>query len=357
MPFEIVRNDITVMQVDAIVNAANHRATIGTGVDAGIHKQAGSRLLKARQKIGIIEVGEAAITPAFDLDAKYVIHAVSPLWRGGAHNEEVLLGQCYRRALALARAHHCRSIAFPLLATGNHAFPKPLALQIAIREISAFLMEHEMLVYLVVFSRDAFVLSEKLFHSVVSYIDETYIHTKTLDEYGISDAGRLREADHTQLLRRLQHRERLRDADHFPPMRSFCAPAAAAPMFSANAQDWDSLLQKLDASFSETLLHLIDRSGKKDAEVYKKANIDRKLFSKIRNNRSYKPSKPTALAFAIALELNLDETKDLIARAGYALSHSSKFDIIVEYFILHKSYDVFELNEVLFAFDQPLLGA
>lgn len=358
MPFEIVRNDITNMQVDAIVNTANPKASIGYGVDAGIHKKAGTKLLEARKKIGSIGVGQTAITPAFDLDAKYVIHAVGPIWQGGSHNEEVLLSQCYKGALKLAKEHDCDSIAFPLLSAGNHGFPKPLALQIAIREFSSFLMENDMQIYLVVFSRDAFALSEKLFHSVASYIDENYIRDKTLDEYGITNKRNVREAELMQIRRELERQERIREEIGFLETKAtYCDSVEADMALPSAAQDWESVLEDIDAGFSETLLRLIDRTGKKDSDIYKKANIDRKLFSKIRNNTDYKPSKTTALAFAIALELDLDETRDFIARAGFALSHSSKFDIIVEYFILHKNYDVFELNEVLFAFDQPLIGA
>lgn len=356
MPFEIVRSDITNMRADAIVNTANPKAAVGYGVDAGIHKKAGPKLLEARKKIGCIHAGEAAVTSAFDLDAKYVIHTVAPVWRGGSCNEEFLLRRCYQASLELAKERGCASIAFPLLSTGNNGFPKPLALQIAIQEISAFLMEHEMLVYLVVFDRDSFVLSEKLFSSVASYIDETYIQDKTLDEHGITDKRNLFEAGRMLIQRRRERWEHMQEEIEFDrlPMPCQSVSPSAAPFA---AQDLESVLKEMDAGFSETLLQLIDRTGKKDSEIYKKANIDRKLFSKIRNNAAYKPSKATALAFAIALELDLDETRDFISCAGYALSHSSKFDIIVEYFILHGNYNVFELNEVLFAFDQPLIGA
>ena len=356
MPFEIVRNDITNMQADAIVNTANPNPVIGTGVDSGIHKKAGYKLLEARKQIGCIDFGDAAITPGFDLDAKYVIHTVGPIWQDGNHREEQILASCYRKSLELAKNHGCESVAFPLIATGNYGFPKPLALQIAVREISSFLLENEMQIYLVVFGREAFALSEKLFKSVSSYIDENYIRSKTLDEYGAKgmpsarfNARRIsdRQAWDRYVYEESRSSEILDECQDMPL-------GAGMPMAP---DDWGILLKDLDAGFSETLLKLIDRTGKKDSEIYKKANVDRKLFSKIRNNMDYKPSKTTALAFAFALELDIDETKDFIGRAGFALSHSSKFDVIVEYFLINRNYNIYELNEVLFAFDQPLLGA
>jgi O-acetyl-ADP-ribose deacetylase (regulator of RNase III) len=356
MPFEIVRNDIVNMQVDAVVNTANPNPVIGSGVDAGIHKKAGHKLIKTRQKIGCIDFGEVAITPGFDLEAKYVIHTVGPIWKDGKHGEEQILSSCYRKSLALAKEHKCESIAFPLIATGNYGFPKPLALQIAVREISTFLLENEMQIYLVVFGKEAFALSEKLFKSVSSYIDENYIHSKTIDEYGTDQVYGSRLE--TRRIRDMLKRSNNIPEDICPPQASKeCPDVSVGAGMPMDDDDWGHLLDGLDAGFSETLLHLIDRTGKKDSEVYNKANVDRKLFSKIRNNMDYKPSKATALAFAFALELDIDETKDFIGRAGFALSHSSKFDVIVEYFLVYRNYDVFELNEVLFAFDQPLIGA
>ncbi len=353
MPFEIVRNDITNMQVDAIVNTANPRPIIGYGVDSGVHKKAGDQLLVARQQIGDIAVGSAAITPAFDLDAKYVIHAVSPIWDGGNKNECALLENCYTTSLQLALAHNCESIAFPLLSAGNHGFPKDLALQIAIGAFSKFLMKHEMQIYLVVFSRNAFMLSEKLFHSVQSFIDETYIQEKSLEEYGVKNKGDVRDIELIQLRNAMSllWQEERPHAHRTPASSCLESRTLSAP------RNLEDLIKETDESFSQSLIRLIDRKGLKDPDVYKKANIDRKLFSKIKNNPDYKPSKPTAIAFAIALELNLNEARDLIGRAGYALTHSSKFDIIIEYFLLEKKYNIFEINEVLFAFDQPLIGA
>ena len=329
MPFEIVRNDIVNMKVDAIVNTANPRPIIGAGTDKAVHDKAGARLLLARKEIGNIAVGEAAITPAFDLDANYVIHTAGPIWKDGRSGEEELLAYCFRNSLGIAKKKACESIAFPLISTGSYGFPKPLALQIAVREISSFLMENEMQVYLVVFEKQSFELSEKLFKSVSSYIDANYVSDKMNLEYGTSKVRRRNYED------MLLHESSYEITSKMPNL--------------------DGMLNNLDRGFSETLLDLIDRTGKKDSEIYKKANVDRKLFSKIRNNVNYKPSKATALAFAIALELSMDETDDLLARAGIALSQSNKFDVIVRYFIENKKYDIFELNSVLFEFDQPLI--
>lgn len=331
MPFEIIRNDITLMRADAIVNTANPLPIIGGSSDARIHEAAGPELLEARKKIGPIAVGEAAVTPAFRLGAKYVIHTVGPQWQGGGAGEEQLLENCYRSCLTLAREHGCASIAFPLISSGTYGFPRDRALQCAIRAISGFLMVNEMQVWLVVFHREAYQLSEKLFRGVRSYIDEHYVEEKLRAE--------IRN-------RRLEPRA-MREA---LPMYE-CAASAPVPR---NLKD---LVRQVDAGFSQTLLELIDRTGKKDSEIYTRANVSRQHFSKIRNNPGYRPTKPTAIAFAVALELDLKQTKDLIGRAGYALTNSSIFDVIIMYFIEQGNYDLFEINAALFEFDQSLLGA
>ena len=330
MPLEIVRNDITKMKVDAIVNAANETLLGGGGVDGCIHRAAGPELLAECRTLGGCKTGDAKITKAYRLPCQYVIHTVGPVWNGGSHGERELLVSCYRTSLALAKEHGCETVAFPLISSGIFGYPKDQALRVAVDTIGEFLLHNDMTVYIVIFSRTAYQISSKLFADIAEYVDDHYVDAHT-------DSRRER-------LRRMSVLE----------SRTLSADAAAAPMAVGGL---DSLLAHLDAGFSETLLKIIDRSGKKDAEVYKKANVDRKLFSKIRNNPDYKPSKPTAIAFAIALELNLDETRDLVARAGYALSASSKFDVIIEYFIRQKKYDIFEINEALFAFDQSLLGA
>ena len=330
MPLIIVRNDITKMSVDAIVNAAKESLLGGGGVDGCIHRAAGPELLQECRTLGGCRTGEAKITGAYRLPCKYVIHTVGPVWNGGKYGEREQLASCYRTSLALAKEHGCETVAFPLISSGIFGYPKNQALRVAVDTIGEFLLHNDMTVYIVIFSRTAYQISSKLFADIAEYVDDHYVDAHT-------DSRRDR-------LRRMSVLEG----------RALSAGAAAAPM---SADNLDDLLAHLDAGFSETLLKLIDRSGKKDAEVYKKANVDRKLFSKIRNNPDYKPSKPTAVAFAIALELSLPETRDLIARAGYALSPSSKFDVIIEYFIMQRDYDIFKINEALFAFDQSLLGA
>ena len=327
MPLLFIRNDITKMPVDAIVNAADESLLGGGGVDGCIHRAAGPELLAECRRLGGCRTGEAKLTGAYRLPCRYVIHTVGPVWRGGEHGEREQLVSCYRNSLRLAKEQGSETVAFPLISSGIFGYPKDQALRVAVDTIGAFLLEHDMTVYLVIFDRRAYQISGKLFADIAEYIDDHYVEAHT-------DPGAER------LRRGALHREMA------APM---CAPMAAPAL--------DDLLEHLDAGFSETLLRLIDRSRKKDSEVYKKANVDRKLFSKIRNNSNYKPSKPTALAFAIALELDLAETKDLLARAGYALSASSKFDVIVEYFIRQGNYDIFAINEALFAFDQSLLGA
>jgi len=342
MPFEIVRNDITNMAVDAIVNSANPRPVIGLGTDSSIHGKAGPALLAARQKIGPIPVGQAAITPAFRLPAKYVIHTVGPVWDGGSYGEEKLLRSCYDQSLKLALAHNCTSIAFPLIATNNYGFPRDKALQIAVSAFSDFLLKEEMLIYLVVFDRSAYKLSEKLFCGIASYIDDHYVDSWTKAVYGGEERRRQSRA------RRRHDIDLCRESSAYEEMLP-CAPMRKA----ASLPDY---LKQADAGFTETLLKLIDKTGKKDSEIYKKALLSKQHFSKIRNNPNYRPTKPTALALALALELDLDGTKDLIGRAGYALSNSSKFDLIIRYFIEQGNYNVVEINIALYEFDQSLLG-
>ncbi|MBQ1436639.1 MAG: O-acetyl-ADP-ribose deacetylase [Ruminococcus sp.] len=317
MPIQIVRNDITKIKCDAIVNAANNSLLGGGGVDGAIHRAAGRGLLEECRKLGGCKTGEAKITGAYKLPCKYVIHTVGPVWHGGGFGEEQLLISCYRNSLRIAKEYACETVAFPLISAGVYGYPKDEALRIAVSEISRFLLENEMTVTIVVYDKQSFQVSKKLIADIREYIDERYI-----DEHFVE-------------------RSNLYFDVQFPKQKN---------------ADLRDVVGSIDESFSEMLLRKIDEKGMTDAQCYKKANIDRKLFSKIRNNPGYKPSKPTAIGFAIALELPLEEATDLLLKAGYALSPSSKFDVIVEYFIRNQRYDIFEINEALFEFDQPLLG-
>ena len=432
MPLEIVRNDITKMKADAIVNTANPEVRIGAGVDSAIYKAAGRlRLFHARAKIGRMVPGQAAATPAFRLDAKYIIHTVGPVWQGGDHGESETVAECYRNSLSLAHELEAESIAFPLISTGTLGFPKDLALSVAIKEIGAFLMQHDMTVYLVVYNKEAFELSGKLFENVKSYIEESDVVVR---EPAYGNESRMHHL--IQLGRELGGAPGSRNAA--PSLDGMFAPLENAPeemqesvpelypdeapcmgripeegeglggapeedmmvdvpedameiggapednigfdrapleegeglgapeertimgdlgpIESSKAEPIDEFLKKRSETFQQRLFRIIDRKDLSDAEVYKKANLDRKLFSKIRSNEDYNPSKRTALALAIALELNLDETKDLIGRAGHALSPSSIFDMIIEYCINNGEYDINQINCVLFDWDQPTLG-
>lgn len=325
MPLSIVRNDITTMKVDAIVNAANESLLGGGGVDGAIHRAAGPDLLKECRTLGGCKTGEAKLTRGYRLPAKFVIHTVGPIWHGGGHGEREKLVSAYRTSLALALEQGCETVAFPLISAGAYGYPKDQALKVAVDTIGDFLLTHDMTVYLVIFDRAAYTIGGKLFADIAAYIDDRYVDAHT--------DGR-------------ETRRRQMAMASMP----IAAPAGAVP------PSLDEALGRMDESFSQMLLRKIDERGMTDAQCYKKANIDRKLFSKIRSDVHYRPSKPTAAAFAVALELSLEEARELLGRAGFAFSHASKFDIIVEYFIARQNYNVFEINEALFAFDQSLLG-
>lgn len=327
MPFKIVRQDITHMKVDAIVNAANTQLQQGGGVCGAIFKQAGAtQLQEACNKFSPIETGEAVITPGFLLQTKWIIHAAGPIYNQWTQQEnENHLRNAYLNSLKLAHSHKLKSIAFPLLSSGIYGYPKEEALKIATSTIQSFLQQHELDIYLVVFDKKSFEISETLLGEVASYIDENYVQSHQRIRYNQPEEVSLYD------------RPRV-DINNSPTL------------------SFEELIDDLDEPFSTTLLRLIDLKGLTDVEVYKKANLSRKLFSKIRTGKNYLPSKRTIIALALALNLDLEETDDLLQRAGYALSPSSKFDVIIEYFIIHERYDIYEINEVLFNYDQPLLG-
>ncbi|MBR5774134.1 MAG: O-acetyl-ADP-ribose deacetylase [Clostridia bacterium] len=326
MPLEIIRNDITKLSVDAIVNAANTTLLGGGGVDGCIHRAAGKELLAECKALGGCKTGDAKITGAYKLPCKFVIHTVGPVWHGGNSNEEALLRSCYKRSLELAVENECQSVAFPLISAGVYGYPKQKALKVAIDTISDFLFENEMLIYIVLFDKSTCEVGKMLFPDIEEYIDDHYVKEHAM----------LRRSARIDL-----------------PCKTMCEEISDSIL----PTDLDSILEQIDESFSQMLLRKIDEKGLTDVQCYKRANIDRKLFSKIRSDIHYKPSKQTAIAFAISLELTLEETQELLRKAGFALSHSNKFDIIIEYCISRGYYNIHEINEVLFSFDQSLLGA
>ena len=331
------------MSVDAIVNAANNSLLGGGGVDGAIHRAAGPQLLAECRTLCGCETGDAKITKGYNLPAKYVIHTVGPIWDGGDHNEKQLLTSCYRKSLALAREYNCESVAFPLVSAGVYGYPKDRALRVAIDTITEFLTDNDMLVYIVIFDKESFKISEKLVSDIRRYIDDNY-------------AAEHSDAEFESRRREQAYREEMR---LYGKRAEICCETPIMSDIAADEKPARSLEQyvtELDESFSEMLLRKIDEKGMKHSECYKKANIDRKLFSKIKNDKLYKPGKPTAIAFAIALELSLAETEEMLRKAGFTLSHSSKFDIIIEYFIRSGNYNIFDINDALFEFDQPLLG-
>ncbi|MBR5507119.1 MAG: O-acetyl-ADP-ribose deacetylase [Clostridia bacterium] len=336
MPLQIVRQDITKINVDAIVNAANSSLMGGGGVDGCIHRAAGPKLLDECKTLGGCNTGDAKITGAYNLPCKYVIHTVGPVYKDGQQGEENLLRSCYITSLQLAKKHNCESVAFPLISSGIFGYPKADALRVAVDTISSYLLENDMCIYIVIFDKNSYEISGKLFADIEEFIDDNYVNEHFL----------------------LYPENRIRKEMQYSEQKSMSISMGV----DDNGEDFERILsleeviEHIDESFTEMLLRKIDEKGMKDSECYKKANIDRKLFSKIRSDIHYKPSKSTVIAFAIALELSLEETKDMLMKAGFALSHSSKFDLIIEFFIRKGNYNVFEINEALFAFDQVLLG-
>ena len=357
MPLYIIRNDITKMKVDAIVNAANQSLLGGGGVDGCIHRAAGPKLLEECRKLGGCETGQAVLTRGYKLSCKYVIHAVGPRWVDGNHHERELLVSCYKNSLDLTRRAKCKSVAFPLISSGIYGYPKAEALRVAVDTIGEYLNEFELNVYLVIFDRESYQLGEGLYHDIEAYIDDNYTApVEAAQLYRRAENLPRSEADYELTDVDSQGRIAPKSLSQPPISRPDKVESSQMLQTGALPKTLDEALKQLDESFSEMLLRKIDERGMTDAQCYKKANIDRKLFSKIRSDRKYKPSKPTVIAFAIALELPLDELRDMLMKAGFALSHSSKFDVIIEFFVERGNYNIYEINEALFAFDQCLLG-
>ena len=346
MPFLMIRNDITKVTADAIVNPANRKLLQGSGTSRAIYQAAGEQELTAAcEAIGYCEPGRAVCTPAFGLPATYIFHAVCPAWHGGGFGEAEQLASAYHSALKLAAKYHCESVAFPLLSSGNYGYPKEQAFRIAVDTITQYVMEHDLTVYLVLYDRGSLAVSRKLFASVEEYIDDHYVAQN--DESYQFDRRRRESVE----------RRRWRLEEEATPMLETAAappPPATAPMA---ARSLENLMDNLDESFTTRLLRLIDERGLKDSTVYKQSNISRQHFSKIQCNRDYNPKKKTVLAFAVGLHLSEDETIDLLKSAGYAFSDGSKRDWIVRYCLEHKIYNINQVNTLLFEYDQEQLGA
>lgn len=371
MPFQIVRNDITKMHVDAIVNTANPIPGYGAGIDTAVYEAAGVKeLLAKRHEIGMIERGHSVITDGYKLPAKYIIHTVGTAWQGGSYGEEDIIRNCYRSVFQVAEENGIESLAIPLLASGSYGFPKGIALRIALSEIEAFMADHDLELYLVVFDEKSFSLSSELYGDIDEYINDNYVEEKTSEEYPSSyqvrderpllSAPSFTGSAFANTFRKESEKGRKRkgtakEAEAYADFEEAdaCETICAAPLVEKSLDD---VVKNLDKTFMELVFSFADERGMTDVEVQKKANLDRKAFSKLKCGTTKNPSKSTALALAVALELSLDDTKDLLSRAGLALSPCSKQDVIVQYFIEREAYDIYEINVALFEHGEQLLG-
>ncbi|MDO4465309.1 MAG: macro domain-containing protein [Bacillota bacterium] len=352
MPFKIIRNDITKVRADVIVNTANPKPIYASGTDLAVYQAAGADdLLAERKKIGYIERGDIAVTDAYALNAKYIIHTVGPVWVDGKHREFETLESCYEKSLQKALELGCDSIAFPLISTGVYGFPKDKALQIAVSVFSRFLLENDMQIILVVFDKKSFQLSGQLVGEIDSFIDANYIRQKRKSEYrGRPFRSNIIEADSPY------------DSELYEECRCYSTKEETEPdllmsvPMPEKAMSLEEELENIGMSFHDKLFELIDKSGLDNKDVWKRANLDRKHFSKIQCDENYHPKKKTVMALCIALRLDLEEAKDLLARADWAFSPSSKVDLIVQKAIIDKQYDIYQLNLVLFQYTNEILG-
>jgi hypothetical protein len=369
VPFKIIRNDITKVKADAIVNTVNPYGFIGRGVETAIYNAAGSEaLLEERRKIGILYPGDVGITPAFNLDAKYIIHVSGPVWKDGRSNELDLLRQCYDKALHMAVENNCKSIAFPLLATGAYRFPEEIGVAIAVESFTEFLKEYEIEIFLVVFGSDAVRVSGTLVDKVTEFIDDDYVAVANATEYlPVDEDYDTYEEDYYNEEEYLGYKELpCRNPNEREPVVSETQPeynhsSLNIPDFLRKRKPRDGSESLEDAlkkiyteSFEKHLQQLINKKGLKNSEVYATSNISKQYFSKLLKGK-VKPSKEKVLALAVGLRLNIDETVDFLRIAGYALSPISQTDKVVEYFIKNKDYNVIKIDIVLFDFGlEPL---
>ena len=351
MPLKIIRQDITKIKCDAIVNPTNRHMWPGGGADAAIHEAAGPELLDYCQTLGGVSVGEAKITPAFKLPCKYVIHTAGPEWEGGLSGERVLLRSCYKESMRLAIKHGCKKVAFPLIASGLYGYPKDKVLKEAVDVIRKFLAHYEMEVYIVVYDKTAYSISRELYTDVQSFVDNFYVemHSDMFDNF--------REEDNYASYKASRIMSDKMCADEPIEKCSIDAAPICYDSIPFQSKRLDNMLKDMDKGFAETLFSYIDKTGVTDVEAYKLSNVGKKTFSKIKCNKDYKPSKITAVSFAVGLHLDLEETRHLLSTAGMCLSRANKFDVIIEYFITTGKYEtIFDVNEVLYQFDQVLLG-
>ena len=354
MPLQIIRQDITNLPVDAIVNTTNEEMIGYSGVDLAVHTVAGEELDAECARIAPLGLGQAKITSGYNLPCKYVIHTSGPVWYGGTHGESDILRSCYIESLKLAVENNCQSVAFPLISSGVYRFPKDQVLKFAVQTITEFLFEHELTVYICVFDKESYTFSQKLFNDIRAFIDDDYVVGHGEDYYDAYCAeDEKSDRDSSRFLASTTMRRTSNRSESPRPK----PPRAESRESNAKGSTLKDYLGELDVSFQEMLFSLIDQSGMTDVECYKRANVDKRTFSKIKSNKDYRPSKQTVIAFAISLRLDLDETQALLATVGFTLSRSSVFDKIIRYFILNGNYDIFEINEALFEFDQTLLGA
>lgn len=378
MPFKIIKNDITKVKADAIVNTVNPNVIIGDGVEYAIYNAAGKdELLKAREKLGYMSPGEVGITPAFKLDAKYIIHVSSPVWAGGWYGERppesvftketILLGNCYMKALYMAAENGCKSIAFPLLATGTYKFPKEIGMAVAVRAFTEFLEHYDMEIFLVVFGRDSFNISGSLFRKVKRFVDYEAIcacaelaprhDLDWIDGSTIDDLDSFDDEEETESYQDISEDEKLTESywdiseddndELYYESQLRSHNHTESHKYSKSLEE--SLKKIHKYSFAGYLQQLINKKGMKNSEVYATANITKQYFSKLINGK-VNPSKEKVIALAIGLHLNMDETKDILKIAGYAFSPFSQTDTVVKYFINNKDYNVIKLDILLYDF-------